>query len=345
MSQILDSIYGRLTEYFGTGLPSINVTDVIEILLIALFLYKLLIWIKNTRAWMLFRGLIVIVAFFILAAILQMNTILWLGERLVNASVIALVVVFQPELRRALETLGRNDFRRVLDAFRITRTDPKRFEDKMITDLTKACFSMGAVKTGALIVIEGDVRLTEYVRTGIDLDALVTSQLLINIFEKNTPLHDGAVIIRADRIVAATCYLPLSENMEFSKDLGTRHRAGIGMSEVCDGLVIIVSEETGAVSTAREGALRRNLTPEQLQEELIQMQVMQEAHGSGKNKGQVSPAASDSLPAAADQTAAERMPADSAQLTRPIDLAKAAGGDTSRMKPVKPRRKEAGHGK
>lgn len=315
MSRILDSIYGRLTEYFGTGLPGVNVTDVIEILLIALFLYKLLIWIKNTRAWMLFRGLIVIVIFFLLAAILQMNTILWLGERLINASVIALVVVFQPELRRALETLGRNDLRRVLEALRITKANPKRFGDKLITDLTKASFAMGAVKTGALIVIEGDVRLTEYIRTGIDLDALVTSQLLINIFEKNTPLHDGAVIIRGDRIVAATCYLPLSENMDFSKDLGTRHRAGIGMSEVCDGLVIIVSEETGAVSVARSGQLKRNLTPDQLQEELARMQALQDPAGT------------------------EREP-DRA----PVDLARAAGGDTSRMRPVKSHKKEADHG-
>lgn len=344
MSQILDSVYGRLTEYFGTGLPSVNATDVIEILLIAVFLYELLIWIKNTRAWMLFRGLIVIVVFFILAAILQMNTILWLGERLVNASVIALVVVFQPELRRALETLGRNDFRRVLDAFRITRADPKRFDDKMVSDLTKACFSMGAVKTGALIVIEGDMRLTEYIRTGIDLDALVTSQLLINIFEKNTPLHDGAVIIRGNRIVAATCYLPLSENMEFSKDLGTRHRAGIGMSELCDGLVIIVSEETGAVSTAREGELRRNLTPEQLTQELVRIQILQETPESGKDKERPDPVPAAS-PSAGQPTSERRAFADSAQLTRPIDLAKAAGGDTSRMKSVKSHRKEAGHGK
>jgi len=147
-----------------------------------------------------------------------------------------------------------------------------RFTDKTINEIVKACFDMGEVKTGALIVIEQEVVLTEYERTGILLDSLITSQLLINIFEHNTPLHDGAVIVRGNRIVAATCYLPLSDNMELSKQLGTRHRAGVGISEVSDSFTIIVSEETGEVSTAMNGVLKRNITSAQLKEQLLHVQ-------------------------------------------------------------------------
>lgn len=147
-----------------------------------------------------------------------------------------------------------------------------RFTEKTITDMVKASFEMGAVKTGALIVIELNDELTEYERTGITLDSLVSRQLLINIFEKNTPLHDGAVLVRGNRIVSATCYLPLSDNMELSKDLGTRHRAAVGISEVCDALTIVVSEETGAVSIAREGKLMRDVTEDVLEDQLRSIQ-------------------------------------------------------------------------
>ena len=144
----------------------------------------------------------------------------------------------------------------------------ERFTDKTISELVKACFDMGEVKTGALIVIEQEEKLTDYIRTGINVDAILTSQLLINIFEHNTPLHDGAVIIRGNRIVSATCYLPLSDNMDLSKELGTRHRAGAGMSEATDAFVIIVSEETGKVSIAHNGELIRNVDGEYLHNKL-----------------------------------------------------------------------------
>ena len=148
----------------------------------------------------------------------------------------------------------------------------ERFTDKTINELVKACFDMGEVRTGALIVIEQNIRLSEYERTGINVDAVLTSQLLINIFEHNTPLHDGAVLVRGNRIVAATCYLPLSDNMELSKQLGTRHRAGVGISEVSDSLTIIVSEETGQVSMAQNGQLSRGLTSAELRSALIKAQ-------------------------------------------------------------------------
>ena len=148
----------------------------------------------------------------------------------------------------------------------------ERFSDKTVNELIKGSFEMGKAKTGALIVIEKNTRLTEYIRTGIELDSLVTSQLLLNIFEHNTPLHDGAIIVRGNRIISATCYLPLSDNMELSKELGTRHRAGVGISEVTDSLTIIVSEETGKVSIAQKGTLMRGVTPEELREQLVILQ-------------------------------------------------------------------------
>ncbi len=254
------------------NLPTVTVIDIIEIVLIAVFFYEVLVLIKDTRAWMLFRGILVIVAFFLIAALLEMNTILWLGGHLLSAGVIALVVVFQPELRAALEQLGRNNLWSALTNLRNVRSESKRFDDRIAADIAKASFEMAAVKTGALIVIEREVRLTEYVRTGIALDSLISRQLLINIFEKNTPLHDGAVILRGDRVVAATCYLPLSDNAMLSKDLGTRHRAAVGISEVCDAMTIVVSEETGNVSVAEQGHLYRNVSMEQLEELLSHLQ-------------------------------------------------------------------------
>ena len=186
--------------------------------------------------------------------------------------VVATLVIFQPELRRALEQLGEKKIFSSLIPFDNTREIKQRFSDKTINELVKGCVEMGKAKTGALIVIEQNVVLTEFERTGIALDSILTSQLLINIFEHNTPLHDGAVIVRGDRIVAATCYLPLSDNMELSKDLGTRHRAGVGVSEVTDSLTIIVSEETGKISLALKGKLMRDVSSEVLREQLVIVQ-------------------------------------------------------------------------
>jgi diadenylate cyclase len=183
-------------------------------------------------------------------------------------AIIALVVIFQPELRSALEQLGRKKFLSSIFSFEFSKSGIERFSEKTVNEMVKACYEMGKVKTGALIVIENEIMLTEYERTGIALDSIVSSQLLINIFEKNTPLHDGAIIVRRDRIISATCYLPLSDNMELSKELGTRHRAAVGVSEVSDSLTIVVSEETGKVSIASGGELYRNVDAEFLRSKL-----------------------------------------------------------------------------
>lgn len=245
----------------------ITTIDAVEILLLTFLFYHVLVWIKDTRAWMLFKGIIVILIFIVIAAVFQMNTILWLASKTVNVALIALAVIFQPELRKALDQLGRKKFVTALFDFGMAQ-ETGRFSDRTINELAKASFEMGKVKTGALIVVEQDIVLTEYERTGIELDSLLSSQLLVNIFEKNTPLHDGAIIVRGNRVVAATCYLPLSDSMSISKELGTRHRAAIGISEVSDSLTIIVSEETGAVSVAKGGRIYRELTQDGLREQL-----------------------------------------------------------------------------
>ena len=269
MREIGSALYAFMDKYLSwIDKPKIGVTDVIEIIIIAFVLYHIMVWVKNTRAWMLFKGIIVILIFLLIAALFQMNTILWLSGKVVNIAAIALVIIFQPELRNALERLGRKNFLTAFFNFDFQKASTVRFSEKTIAEIVKACYEMGKVKTGALIVIERDVMLNEYNRNGIPLDSMVSSQLLINIFEHNTPLHDGAIIVRGDRIVAATCYLPLSDNMELSKELGTRHRAAVGISEVSDSMTIVVSEETGAISLAVEGTLYRNIDADFLKSKL-----------------------------------------------------------------------------
>lgn len=252
--------------------PQMKITDALEILILAFFTYHIILWIKTTKAWILLKGLVVIGLFMVFAWFFEMRVILWLAERAVNVGIIAILIVFQPELRKALEQLGNRNIISSLIPIDSSRNQEQLFSDKTLNELVRASFEMGKVKTGALIVIEKSVSLKEFERTGIDIDSLVSSQLLINIFEHNTPLHDGAVLIRGDRIVSATCYLPLSDNMELSKELGTRHRAAVGVSEVTDSLTIIVSEETGLVSVAKEGRIYRGVTQEELRSKLTEMQ-------------------------------------------------------------------------
>ncbi len=267
---VLSKVWDDLTTY--AHLPqAIAVTDIIEIAIIAILFYYMLVWIKNTRAWTLLKGVMIILIFIMLAAIFQMNTIIWIAEKLVSVAVIAIAVIFQPEMRKALESLGRHKLLMRFFNFEGNKSIGK-FSDKTITELVRACFEMGKVKTGALIVIEDEMMLTEYERTGIAVDGIVSSQLLINIFEKNTPLHDGAVIVRGDRVVSATCYLPLSDSLTLSKDLGTRHRAAVGISEVSDSMTIAVSEETGRVSIAVGGELYRNVDADFLKNKLTYLQ-------------------------------------------------------------------------
>ncbi|MCR1918295.1 diadenylate cyclase CdaA [Frisingicoccus caecimuris] len=261
-------------------IPAIRLNNVLEILIISVLIYYILIWIRDTRAWTLLKGILVICAFMLFAYVFQMDTILWLFQNLISVAIISIFVLFQPELRRALEQLGRKN---ILSSFfnlsgsGAADEQTVKTVEKTKSEIIKACMEMSKVRTGALIVIEQDVQLSEYERTGIFLDSLVSSQLLINIFEHNTPLHDGAVFIRNNRIVAATCYLPLSDNMLLSKELGTRHRAGVGISEVSDSITLIVSEETGMISVAHDGMLFRGLSQEELREQLSTLMKNQDA--------------------------------------------------------------------
>ncbi len=266
----IDAISSVLSKYLYWMVPtSITVIDVIEIIIIAFLLYEFMAWVKRTRAWVLFKGILLIIIFVAIAAVFQMNTILWLAEKLVSVGIIAVIVVFQPELRNALEHLGRRHFFKGLFSIGAADQLARERAEKMADEIISAAVEMGKAKTGALIVFEHDVPLDEYVRTGIEIDALVSRQLLINIFEHNTPLHDGAVIVREWRIVAGTCYLPLSDNSSISKEFGTRHRAAVGISEVSDSLTIVVSEETGKISYAREGKLSVGVTPDKLKNTMV----------------------------------------------------------------------------
>ena len=268
----MDQIQSFAERYLvNLHIPSINIPDIVEILIITFLVYNIMVWIKNTRAWSLLRGVIVILAFIVLAYLFNMTTILWIVKNVFSIAVIAIIVVLQPELRKALEELGRKNLFSSFIKLESHGADGL-FSDRTIKEITKACVEMGKVRTGALIVVRQKDDLSEYKQTGIDVDGIVTSQLLINIFEKNTPLHDGAVIIEGDRVASATCYLPLSDNMRLSKELGTRHRAAVGMSDVNDSMTVIVSEDTGLISVAYNGVLSRGLNAEELESQLTTIQ-------------------------------------------------------------------------
>ena len=220
-----------------------------------------------------------IFAFLLIAVFTGMDTILWLAGNVFDIGIIALVIVFQPELRKALEQLGQKNIIADILALDAAKEEKETFSDRTVDAIVKACVEMSKVKTGALIVIENNVPLGEYERTGITLDAQVSSQLLLNIFEHNTPLHDGAIIVRGNRVISATCYLPLSDNMTLSKELGTRHRAAVGISEVSDAMTVVVSEETGAISITQYSEIKRHVSPEVLRE---QLQTLQNKTTEGK---------------------------------------------------------------
>ena len=254
----------------GFARPSLGISDILDILIVAYIIYKIIFWIKETRAWTLFKGILVIFALAAVATLLQLNTILFILSNTISVGIIAVIVVFQPELRKALEQLGKGKF--ISYFTRGAEATDDKASQRTVEEIVKAAEKMGSVKTGALILIEQEVPLGDLERTGIPIDAIISSQLLINIFEHNTPLHDGAVIIRRNRVAAATCFLPLTDSNEISMELGTRHRAAIGASEVSDAYVIVVSEETGAVSLARGGVLYRDLTASQLKGMISQPQ-------------------------------------------------------------------------
>lgn len=256
----MEKVIALLKQYTAnSALPAIGITDIIEIIIITILVYQIIRWFKSSRAWTIVKGVIVLLVFTLVASFLHFDTILWLLQNSLTFGITAALIVFQPELRRALEELGRKNIVASFLNFD-TPIEEESFGEKTINEIVKAASEMSKVKTGALIVIEQAVALGDYERTGINVDGRVSSQLLINIFEHNTPLHDGAVIIRGDRVASATCYLPLTDSLELGKELGTRHRAAVGISEVSDSYTVVVSEETGAISLAHERRLIRNLT-------------------------------------------------------------------------------------
>ena len=258
----MDKLMAFLKTYFDWFyITRPDVSDIIEILILSYVIYKILLWFKSSRAWTLLKGIVLIFLFTILASLLQFNTILYILKNVFSIGILAVIILFQPEFRRGLETLGRKKF---FDYIMHEDTEERGLSDKTIYELIKTVTVLSANRTGALIVIEDKVALGEYIDTGIPIDAVVTNQLLLNIFEHNTPLHDGAVILRNNRVIAATCYLPLSA----SKALGTRHRAAVGISEVSDSVTLIVSEETGSISIAKGGELYRNLDTESVRKHL-----------------------------------------------------------------------------
>lgn len=260
-------------------LPKVGIGDIVEIIILVTIIYYLIKHLRGTRAWLLFKAVLIALGIYCLAYIANLSVILTIFQSLALFAGFAMVVAIQPELRKLIENLGAKSInvstisiiRGIFKNSKNEQVKPK-ISDNTIQELVKGCFQMGKAKTGALICIEGNIPLKDYVESGIAVDAVVTGALLINIFEKNTPLHDGAVIIQNDRVTAATCYLPLSDSKKINKDLGTRHRAAIGLSESTDALVIAVSEETGAVSVARGGKLKHNLSREKLFEEIHNFQ-------------------------------------------------------------------------
>ena len=245
-----------------------NIADVIkaiaEVLCITYFIYVMLNLVRETRAWQLLRGVLLIVAVTVLANILELRTLAYILNNSFGLLTIGMVIVFQPELRRGLEQIGRN----ALQVF--FNTDTVKSARNMVDAIVHACLEMSRTYTGALIVIERQTKLGEIIETGILLGADVSSELLINIFTKNAPLHDGAVVIRDMYIEAASCYLPLTEDNSVDKELGTRHRAAIGMTELTDAIVVVVSEETGGISYVVNGAINRGLNEDELRDQLIE---------------------------------------------------------------------------
>ena len=274
MSSIWHTIASFIRQYFT--ISSITIIDIIEMIIIAFLFYEIMIWFKKTRAWSLFKGIMVVLVLVLIAAIFQFNTILWIASKTVGVGLIAVIIIFQPELRRALEQLGKGRILRKVLGF---GRNEIRISDRNIDEILEAVKIMSTEKTGALICLERDIALGEYENTGIRLDSEVSRQLIVNIFENKTPLHDGAVIISDDKITAATCYLPMSDSLTLNKQYGTRHRAALGLSEVTDALTIVVSEETGDVSIAASGELEEKISFTDLKNRLLSFQR------SGENSG------------------------------------------------------------
>ncbi len=249
---------------FAALVPTIQVMDVVDILLVAFVIYKIILMLQTTSSARIAKSIVIILLLTAATSLLNMYLMNYLLDKILEIGLIALVIMFQPELRRMLEKLGSKSFREIL-----SMKEEQRNIDRVISETVRACEIMSRERTGVLIVFERTTSLEDYQKTGTVIDARVSTELLRNIFFTKASLHDGAVIIRNERIAAAGCVLPLTENRNISSDLGTRHRAGIGMSEVSDAVVVIVSEETGTISVAISGMLKRHLAPQTLEKLLL----------------------------------------------------------------------------
>ncbi|MCX7708668.1 MAG: diadenylate cyclase CdaA [Clostridia bacterium] len=261
MQDILNYI-GNYTSIEG---PLDIFKALLDISIVSYVIYKLIMLVRDTRAWQLIKGILVLLVAALLSKVFELRTIYFILEKTYSLLAFALVVIFQPELRRGLEQIGRSKFR---DFFSFDEESTSIQTTAMIEEIVKAVASMSRTFTGALVVIEKETKIGEIINTGTQLESNVSSELLINIFTPNTPLHDGAVVVRANKIKAAACFLPLTDNTNLSKELGTRHRAALGITEASDAIAVVVSEETGKISFALNGGLTRNLTPDTLRKAL-----------------------------------------------------------------------------
>ncbi len=267
--------FSQIPAFAGRYLLTLQITDVLDILIIAFLLYKLLTLVRSTKAASLLKGLLVFFAVLALSYAFQLNGIYYILNKLMEWGVLALIILFQPEIRRILEQVGS---RRIVAFF--SHSEAGNVMEQTIGQTVLACTEMSQSRTGALIVFAREIMLDDLVRSGTVLDASVSSELLKNIFFVKAPMHDGAVIVRHGRILGAGCMLPLSKNMNLSRDLGMRHRAGIGMSENSDAVVVIVSEETGSISVTIGGMLKRHLKPETL-ENLLRNELLPQEDADG----------------------------------------------------------------
>ncbi len=277
MGNFIDYVVNEYYRFIGV-MRSFEITDLIDILVVAFLIYKLIQLVRQTRAKQLVGGIIALVIAWLLAEFLDMTTLSVLLKAIINSGLIALVVIFQPEIRNVLEQVSITSFSR------FNRKIHSQYEDLdiCIDNVCRACGEMSKSKTGALIVFERETKLGDIIKTGTVIDAQSNSEVICNIFYPKAPLHDGAMIIRDSRVYAAGCILPLSPNSNLSKDLGTRHRASLGMSENSDAIVVVVSEETGVISVARDGSLKRDFTAAELLEYLKNILIIEEENPSGK---------------------------------------------------------------
>lgn len=275
LTTIGQDISRNFNDFIMNAVNNIKFLEIVDIVVVSYILYRLYKVIKESRAEQLLKGIALIFLLMFIAQILHLNTLSWILQSTITIGILAIIIIFQPEIRRTLEQLGRSTLR---DSQIFQNSDEQL--EKIISEIVIAVDSMSKDEVGALIAIEQNTGLNEIIKTGIMLDAKISSGLLENIFVLNSPLHDGAVIIRNDRIAAAACFLPLTQNENINKKLGTRHRAGIGLSEISDALVIIVSEETGNISLAINGNITRNYDKNRLREILLKIVKMRRVRSS-----------------------------------------------------------------